>query len=144
MQPKQKITINETYTVEKGDTLSGIGKDFDLSLKDIKKWNKLDSHIIGIGQELKIAGSDKQTDKKATKADEKQVEEKAPATESSPKEEPKAEATSSEVANSSEQPEGKTISVTSTAYTDKCVGGTVVTSNDGELYCDPHDIVIAV
>lgn len=145
IQPNQKITINETYTVEKGDTLSGIGKDFDVSVKDIKKWNKLDSHIIGIGQELKIAGSDKQTDKKATKADEKQVEEKAPAAEeSSPKEEPKAEATSSEEANSSEQPEGKTISVTSTAYTAKCDGCSGVTSTGVDLNSDPNAKVIAV
>src|SRR5690625_6717682 len=103
IQPDQKITINETYTVEKGGTLSGIGKDFDVSGKDIKKWNKLDSHIIGIGQELKIAGSDKRANKNKTKADEKHVEEKAPAAEESyPKEAPTAEANSSVEASSSD------------------------------------------
>src|SRR5690625_7087675 len=77
IQTNQKITINETYTVEKGDKLSGMGKDFDVSVKDIKKWNKLDSHNIGIGKELEIAGSDKQANKNKTKADKKHVEEKA-------------------------------------------------------------------
>src|SRR5690625_6571115 len=54
IQPNQKITINETDTVEKEDTLSGIGKDLDAAVKDSKKWNKLDWHIIGIEVELTI------------------------------------------------------------------------------------------
>ncbi|MCQ2343128.1 MAG: transglycosylase SLT domain-containing protein [Paludibacteraceae bacterium] len=42
------------YKVKKGDTLSGIGKKFHVSVKQLKTWNKLKSDNLSIGQKLKI------------------------------------------------------------------------------------------
>lgn len=43
-----------TYTVVKGDTLAAIAKDFNISLKNLKKWNELTSDTIKVGQKLKV------------------------------------------------------------------------------------------
>src|SRR5699024_2469019 len=47
IQPNQKLVINnksedkdtEPYIVEKGDTLFAIGKEFNVSVQDLKQWN---------------------------------------------------------------------------------------------------------
>lgn len=44
----------KTYTVQPGDTLYGIAKQFGTSVDDIKKLNNLSSNTISIGQVLKI------------------------------------------------------------------------------------------
>jgi len=48
-------TQNETtYEVRKGDTLYSIAKRFKLSVEDLKKYNKLISNAIDVGQVLRI------------------------------------------------------------------------------------------
>ncbi|WP_457626398.1 LysM peptidoglycan-binding domain-containing protein [Persephonella sp.] len=42
------------YRVKKGDSLLKISKKFRVSVKEIKKWNKLNSNIIRVGQRLTI------------------------------------------------------------------------------------------
>ena len=44
-----------SHTVAKGDTLSKIAKQYNVSIKDIQEWNKLEKDIIYIGQVLKIS-----------------------------------------------------------------------------------------
>lgn len=44
-----------SHTVVKGDTLSKIAKQYNVSIKDIQEWNKLEKDIIYIGQVLKIS-----------------------------------------------------------------------------------------
>ncbi len=44
-----------THTVIKGDTLSKIAKQYNVTLNDIKKWNGLEKDTIYIGQVLKIS-----------------------------------------------------------------------------------------
>ena len=41
-----------TYTVKRGDTLFLIGKAHGVTVDDLKKWNKLDSDLIEVGQPL--------------------------------------------------------------------------------------------
>src|SRR5699024_11570455 len=36
IHPKQKLVINTMYIVERGDTLSKLAKEFDVSVSDIK------------------------------------------------------------------------------------------------------------
>lgn len=43
-----------TYTVRKGDTLSGIARDYGISLNDLKRANNLKSDLIRVGQVLTI------------------------------------------------------------------------------------------
>ncbi|WP_339180540.1 LysM peptidoglycan-binding domain-containing protein [Oceanobacillus sp. FSL W7-1293] len=65
IHPKDVIKVSESdedgeetvYTVEKGDTLSAIAKEFNVSVNDIKEWNNLSSDIIVIGNELSINGT---------------------------------------------------------------------------------------
>jgi membrane-bound lytic murein transglycosylase D len=45
-----------SYTVRRGDTLSGIARRHHCTTADIKKWNKLKSTKIMAGQKLKIQG----------------------------------------------------------------------------------------
>jgi membrane-bound lytic murein transglycosylase D len=42
------------YTVKKGDTLAKIADKYNVSVSDLKKWNKLKSDTIEIGQKLVV------------------------------------------------------------------------------------------
>ena len=43
-----------TYTVKKGDTLSGIAYRYRCSVKELMRWNRLKSTKLRIGQKLRI------------------------------------------------------------------------------------------
>ncbi len=43
-----------TYTVKRGDTLSKIAKKKDCSVRKLKRWNRLRSHRLRVGQKLTI------------------------------------------------------------------------------------------
>lgn len=56
--PSKPKTGNATvYVVKSGDTLSRIGKEFGVSVANLKSWNNLSSDMIYIGQKLNINGS---------------------------------------------------------------------------------------
>ncbi|WP_164667499.1 3D domain-containing protein [Virgibacillus doumboii] len=137
IQPKQKLFINETYMVEKGDTLIGISKEYDVSVKDLKKWNNLNSDLIVIGQELEIKGVNVEQENKPAAT----IEKETSSNESSSNE----TAQSSKKENKSDNsPDGKTISVTATAYTADCDGCSGITSTGIDLNANPNAKVIAV
>lgn len=46
------------YTVKAGDSLSVIGREYGVSVADLKRWNNLTSDLIIIGQTLKVAETD--------------------------------------------------------------------------------------
>lgn len=145
IHPNQELMIENTYTVESGDTLTKIAKEYDVSVKDIKKWNDLDSSLIVVGQELEIKGVNVSKSDSTKQANTQQTEEKQEATEQSSNEgqaEASQEASKSEETNQS--PEGKTISVSATAYTAKCNGCSGVTSTGVDLNANPNAKVIAV
>ena len=48
----------EYYTVQKGDNLSLIAKKYDVSVTDIKQWNKLQSNAVALGKSLKIKSNE--------------------------------------------------------------------------------------
>lgn len=147
IQPKQKLFINEIYKVEKGDTLIGIANKFDVKVDDIKEWNKLDSSILGIGRELEIKGVniDQDEDNQPEKAVESNTSEQAE-TKTAAKTETKTESVKVEKSTNKEDksPEGKTISVTATAYTADCPGCSGVTATGIDLNANPNKKVIAV
>ncbi len=51
---RRRDVIYITYRVRRGDTLEKIGKRFGVSWREIKRVNGLRSHIIRVGQKLKI------------------------------------------------------------------------------------------
>jgi membrane-bound lytic murein transglycosylase D len=54
--PAPKMTAS-SYTVRRGDTLSQIAAKFSVTVNDLKKWNKLSSSRLDIGQKLAIGES---------------------------------------------------------------------------------------
>ena len=72
IQPGQKLIVSEpksktkekvkdktkakTYKVKKGDTLQSIADEFEITIKQLKKWNDLEDNTILIGQVLKVSG----------------------------------------------------------------------------------------
>ncbi len=50
--PQVKTNTNKTHTVKRGETLFGIAKLYGISPTDIKKWNKLNTDNLQIGQVL--------------------------------------------------------------------------------------------
>ncbi|WP_010289194.1 C40 family peptidase [Kurthia massiliensis] len=63
----------KTYTVKSGDTLSGIGLKYGLSLEKLKKMNQLTSDHIYVGQKLTVQAAKTTTKKKMTKKKTKTV-----------------------------------------------------------------------
>src|SRR5690606_1583075 len=53
------VTKTKTYKVKRGDNLSTIANRHNVSLSDLKKWNKLRSNTIAAGANLKIVSSQK-------------------------------------------------------------------------------------
>lgn len=52
---------NSTYTVKRGDTLSGIAYDNNISLSDLMNWNNLDSTLIHPGDKFVVSKGGKVT-----------------------------------------------------------------------------------
>lgn len=148
IQPKQTLYINNTYVVQQGDTLLSIAKEHQVSLEELKEWNDLDSELIVIGQKLEIQGvAVDQTVSEAPKAKEEQPaakKEEAQATQPAPEQQTSSNKEDSSNKTKEQKPEGKTISVTSTAYTASCDGCSGVTATGIDLNKDPNAKVIAV
>ncbi len=50
-------TVNDTYIVQKGDSLWSIAKRFNVGVDEIKSANNLTSNLINVGQKLVIPGA---------------------------------------------------------------------------------------
>ncbi|UOE55325.1 LysM peptidoglycan-binding domain-containing protein [Bacillus sp. CMF12] len=122
IHPNDKLDVSpeEIYIVKSGDTLWNIAKTYGINVHNLKKWNQLNSDLIKPGLELIIYknGSAKETKPKTVV--------KAANTE-----QPAAE-------------EGKSLTVTATAYTASCEGCIGITKTGVNLIDNPDAKVIAV
>ncbi|QOR66034.1 LysM peptidoglycan-binding domain-containing protein [Cytobacillus suaedae] len=50
-------SLDHTYTVQKGDTLSAIGQKFKMTVHELKQLNNLTGDMIYVGQTLKVSSS---------------------------------------------------------------------------------------
>jgi len=56
-KPNSSVAGTSTYTIVRGDTLSGISSRHGMSVNSLMTMNGLNSHIIHIGQKLKLDGA---------------------------------------------------------------------------------------
>lgn len=139
IQPKQILYINNTYIVQRGDTLLSIGKEYDVSVDELMEMNDLQTSLIVIGQELQIQGVnvDKEDSKLPQPAEVDLTE--------TPKQAPAKQQTKAATNKPAEQKsQGKTLSVTATAYTAECDGCSGITKTGIDLNKNRHAKVIAV
>jgi membrane-bound lytic murein transglycosylase D len=59
VKKNEKKETPKTYKVKKGDTLQTIADEFEVTIKELKKWNELDNDTIVIGQILKVTAPPK-------------------------------------------------------------------------------------
>ncbi|KMY55566.1 peptidoglycan-binding protein [Bacillus sp. FJAT-27231] len=111
---------NGTYTVKPGDTLFKIASRNGLSVQSLKAINGLSSDRIYAGEKLSLSGQVKGVSASRPAAETKAA--SAPA----------------------QAPQGKTISVSATAYTAKCAGCSGVTATGIDLNANRNAKVIAV
>ncbi|MBO0993017.1 3D domain-containing protein [Bacillus sp. SD088] len=133
--PNQTLALDaqeaeEIYTVKAGDSLWDIASTYNVTVKQLKKWNKLDGDTIHPGQELHIQGNNKVEENNNPQ----QKEEKDVSTQSE----------KSEPVQADNEPAGKEMTVTATAYTASCDGCSGVTATGIDLKKNPDQKVIAV
>jgi 3D (Asp-Asp-Asp) domain-containing protein len=145
IQPKQILYINNTYVVQRGDTLLSISDEYDVTVDELKDWNELHTSLIVIGQELQIKGvnvdekDSEQPEAVTTNTNSEKADTKTN-TESAESDEVKVAAETT----TNEAPQGKTFTVTATAYTAGCDGCTGITYTGVDLNKNPNAKVIAV
>ncbi len=141
IQPGQIISIYYVHEVEKGESLSTIADEYEVDIEDIREWNHLRSDLLYVGQELTIeelpeneSGDIEVAEVAATPKEEKQE----------TKEKKQSEPAQKEASTPASTPEGKTLTVTATAYTADCEGCSGVTYTGIDLNKDRSAKVIAV
>lgn len=157
--PNQKLTIDketnqtDSYTVQKGDSLSKIAGKFNISVGELKSWNSLNSDLIVIGQQLAVTGSavtetapvkQEAAQTEAPKQEEKQEAPAQTEQKAEPAKEEAAPAKEEKAATSTSQEATKELSVSATAYTGQCEGCSGVTATGIDLNANPNAKVIAV
>jgi LysM repeat protein len=65
---KKKSGKKQTYVVKKGDNLTSIADEYDVTVNEIKEWNDLEDDVIYSGQILKLYSEKKTTKKDSQKA----------------------------------------------------------------------------
>ncbi|MFM9988374.1 LysM peptidoglycan-binding domain-containing protein [Flavobacterium sp.] len=76
VKPNTETTF---YTIKKGDNISLIAKNNNVTVDDLKEWNNLDSNVVKVGEKLKIEKSIEaiaEVSKKDTKKKDKYQEQK--------------------------------------------------------------------
>jgi N-acetylmuramoyl-L-alanine amidase len=137
--PNQILTVSpeeKTYIVKKGDTLFKISQTYGITVNDLMNANGLSSDLIHPGDQLTI----KKGGNVVAPAKQK-VDAATTASEPAPAPQPAAPAESQQPA---QEPAGKEMTVTATAYTANCDGCSGITATGVNLKENPSEKVIAV
>jgi len=134
---------NTSYTVKTGDTLFKISKANGTSVGSLKQWNNLSSDLIVVGQKLYLEAGHVQQAAPAQQAPAQQsANQQAPAQQAPAQKAPAQPAKPQ--AQQTGNPQGKQITVQSTAYTADCAGCSGVTATGVDLKSNRNAKVIAV
>lgn len=67
----ESVAASPIHTVQKGDTLYSIAKTYNVTINNLKSWNKLKSNQIEPNQKLTIASTQKAKSKNPSRSDSK-------------------------------------------------------------------------
>ena len=127
------------YIVKKGDTLSKIAKDHDISLNDLIVWNQIKSYLIHPDDQLIVSG-EKSTITVANFEMHPTKVNSPPATANAVTSAPAAAVAKAPSSSSG----GQEMTMTATAYTAYCEGCSGITYTGIDLRSNPNQKVIAV
>lgn len=130
LESKSDKKSDDTYTIKKGDTLTKIADEKEVTIADLMDWNNLSSDLIFAGDTLALSA-------KATSNITKVQQTQAPQAK-------QAQSTSTQTTTSAPQQGGKTMTVRATAYTAYCTGCSGITATGYDLRANPGAKVIAV
>lgn len=138
LESKSDKKSDDTYTIKKGDTLTKIAEENEVTIADLMSWNNLSSDLIFAGDTLALSA-------KATSNITK-VQQTPAQTQEAPqaKQTKQAQSTSTQSATATPPQGGKTMTVRATAYTAYCTGCSGVTATGYDLRANPGAKVIAV
>lgn len=139
------------YNVQKGDILGGISKEFDVSVKNLKAWNDLDSNLIIEGQTLNVqnveaADNDEPMgDREAVVPEDNQADADQEAVEED--QEAFDDQGNDDKQDGDSESDGETMTMSSTAYTAGCedcsgttADGTDLNGDENVVAVDPDEI----
>ncbi|QUW22893.1 LysM peptidoglycan-binding domain-containing protein [Sporosarcina sp. Marseille-Q4063] len=129
------------YIVKKGDTLSKIAKDHDISLNDLIVWNQIKSYLIYPNDQLTVSGEKSSITVANIELHPTKI--KTPPAPSTANKVAKAPAPAVAKAPSASTG-GQEMTMTATAYTAYCEGCSGVTYTGIDLRSNPNQKVIAV
>ncbi|WP_172370874.1 LysM peptidoglycan-binding and 3D domain-containing protein [Sporosarcina jiandibaonis] len=129
------------YIVKKGDTLSKIAKDHDISLNDLIAWNQITSYLIYPNDQLTVSGEKSSIAVANIELHPTRIKSQPPP--------PTAKAeTKAPTATVAKAPptstSGREMTMTATAYTAYCEGCSGITYTGIDLRSNPNQKVIAV
>ncbi|MGE7623756.1 LysM peptidoglycan-binding domain-containing protein [Viridibacillus sp. NPDC096237] len=127
LESKSDEKSDDTYTIKKGDTLTKIAEEKEVTIADLMKWNDLSSDLIFAGDKLALSATATSDITRVTQA---------------PAQTKQTKSTSAQT--STPQQGGKTMTVRATAYTAYCTGCSGVTATGYDLRANPGAKVIAV
>lgn len=68
-----KSDDNKTHTVQKGETLYSIAREYNINIKDLKDWNDLPDNNLSVGQVLVLKKTDTSSGTKESSNDNKNI-----------------------------------------------------------------------
>lgn len=140
------LSTPQTYKVETGDNLYRIALKYNVSLNTLMEWNDLSDYTIRPGEELIVRNGEgvKGETKRNIPEPKAIVASTTPIAPTSSKKVDEGNNQPTVTLSSGDEPDGREIMVTATAYTAYCPGCSGTTAYGIDLRANPNEKVIAV